>query len=91
MSLTRPLMAWRPKSSLPSTRGTGSLLQQTVARYANEIPAELWSSWCRQRTRPQHTLSCAKWPGIDLVVRSGGLRRGFDCSWHLGRVFLALT
>jgi mannose-1-phosphate guanylyltransferase len=67
--------------------GGGSLLQQTVARYAGLVPPErmvvVVASACEAVARTQ----LAQWPGIDIIARPLACGAGLDLLLALGRVF----
>jgi mannose-1-phosphate guanylyltransferase len=67
--------------------GGGSLLQQTVARYASLVPPErmvvVVAAACEALARAQ----LDEWPGIEIITRPADCGAGLDLLLPLGRVF----
>ena len=87
MSLTEALDGVAPPKQFALIAGGGSLLQQTVARYAKEIPAERMVVIVSSAHEAAAHAQLREWPGIDLVVRSAACGAGLDLLLALGRVF----
>ena len=67
--------------------GSGSLLQQTVSRYASQVPAERMVVVVASAYEAVARVQLREWPGIDLITRPAGCGAGLDLLLALGRVF----
>jgi mannose-1-phosphate guanylyltransferase len=67
--------------------GGGSLLQQTVARYAGHVRAEHMVVVVASAQEALARAQLREWPGIDLVTRPAECGEGLDLLLSLGRVF----
>jgi mannose-1-phosphate guanylyltransferase len=67
--------------------GGGSLLQQTVARYASQVPAERMTVVVASTQESMARVQLRERPGIDLITRPTECGEGFDLLLSVGRVF----
>ena len=67
--------------------GGSSLLQQTVARYASQIPAARMVVVVSSAQEAVARAQLREWHGIDLVVRPAAWSAGLDLLLSVGRVF----
>ena len=70
-----------------SIAGGGSLLQQTVARYASLVPAERMIAVVTGEHEGLARTQLRDWPGIDIIARPAQCGAGVDLLLALGRVF----
>jgi mannose-1-phosphate guanylyltransferase len=67
--------------------GGGSLLQQTVARYASLVPPERMVVVVAAAYESLARAQLDKWPGIEIITRPVECGAGLDLLLPLGRVF----
>ena len=86
-SLTQTLDGADTPKQFASIAGGGSLLQQTVARYAGQIPPERMVVVVASAQEELARAQLREWPGIDLIARPAACGAGLDLLLSLGRVF----
>jgi len=86
-SLTEALSGEYTPKQFALIAGGGSLLQQTVARYASLVPAEHMVVVVASAQEAVARAQLREWPGIDLIVRPAECGEGLDLLLSLGRVF----
>jgi mannose-1-phosphate guanylyltransferase len=67
--------------------GGGSLLQQTVARYASLVPPQRMVVVVAAAYQAVARAQLHKWPGIEIITRPAESGAGLDLLLPLGRVF----
>ena len=70
-----------------SIAGGGSLLQQTIARYASLMPAERMIAVVTAEHEGLARTQLRDWPGIEIIARPAQCGAGLDLLLPLGRVF----
>jgi mannose-1-phosphate guanylyltransferase len=70
-----------------SIAGGGTLLRQTVARYANLVPAERMIAVVTAEHEGLARTQLRDWPGIEIIARPVQCGAGFDMLLALGEVF----
>ena len=86
-SLTEALSGVDAAKQFALIAGGGSLLQQTVARYASQIPAERMVVVVSSAQEAVARAQLREWPGIDLIARPAAWSAGLDLLLSVGRVF----
>jgi mannose-1-phosphate guanylyltransferase len=85
--LTEALGEVDTSKQFASIAGGGSLLQQTVARYVSQVPAERMVVVVTSAQEAVARAQLREWPGIDLIARPEASGGGLDLLLSLGRVF----
>jgi mannose-1-phosphate guanylyltransferase len=86
-SLTHAVSGEETPKQFASIAGGGSLLQQTVVRYASLLPPERMVVVVASAHEAVACTQLREWPGIDIIARPAACGAGLDLLLPLGRVF----
>jgi len=90
-SLTHAVSGEETPKQFASIAGGGSLLQQTVVRYASLLPPERMVVVVASAHEAVACTQLREWPGIDIIRATRGVRRGPRSPPAVGPRFLAGT